>query len=62
MTIAAFQLPASEVRPTPIPMDAPVPNPLPRLLAGEDLPIEDSRHLFERLVLGRLSPPRLPEC
>src|SRR6478735_2714375 len=56
MTIAAFQLPASEVRATPIPMDAPVPNPLPRLLAGEDLPIEDSRHLFERLVLGRLEP------
>ncbi len=56
MTIAAFQLPASEVRPAPTPMDAPVPNPLPRLLAGEDLPIEDSRHLFERLVLGRLEP------
>lgn len=34
----------------------PVPNPLPRLLAGEDLPSGDSQHLFERLVLGRLEP------
>ena len=34
----------------------PVANPLPKLLAGEDLPIDDSEHLFERLVLGRLEP------
>ncbi len=34
----------------------PVPNPLPKLLSGEDLPIDDSAHLFERLVLGRLEP------
>jgi anthranilate phosphoribosyltransferase len=34
----------------------PVPNPLPKLLTGEDLPMEDSEHLFERLVLGRLEP------
>jgi len=34
----------------------PVPNPLPKLLSGEDLPVEDSRHLFERLVLGKLEP------
>ncbi|HVH37161.1 MAG TPA: anthranilate phosphoribosyltransferase [Sphingomicrobium sp.] len=34
----------------------PVPNPLPRLLGGEDLPIDDAEHLFERLVLGRLEP------
>ena len=34
----------------------PVPNPLPRLLAGEDLTIEDSEHLFERLVIGKLEP------
>jgi len=34
----------------------PVANPLPKLLVGEDLPIEDSAHLFERLVLGRLEP------
>jgi anthranilate phosphoribosyltransferase len=33
-----------------------VPNPLPKLLSGEDLPITDSEHLFERLVLGRLEP------
>ena len=31
-------------------------NPLPKLLSGEDLPTEDSRHLFERLVLGKLEP------
>jgi anthranilate phosphoribosyltransferase len=34
----------------------PVPNPLPKLLVGEDLPVEDSEHLFERLVLGKLEP------
>ena len=34
----------------------PVPNPLPRLLSGQDLPIEDAEHLFERLVLGKLEP------
>lgn len=34
----------------------PVPNPLPRLLSGEDLPIEDAEHLFGRLVLGKLEP------
>lgn len=34
----------------------PVPNPLPRLLSGEDLTEEESQHLFERLVLGRLEP------
>jgi anthranilate phosphoribosyltransferase len=34
----------------------PVPNPLPRLLGGEDLPSEDAEHLFERLVLGKLEP------
>ena len=41
------------------PADTPVPNPLPRLLAGEDLTADDSEHLFERLVLGRLDPERL---
>jgi anthranilate phosphoribosyltransferase len=35
---------------------SPVPNPLPRLLAGEDLPREDAEHLFERLVVGKLEP------
>lgn len=34
----------------------PVPNPLPRLLSGEDLPIDDAEHLFERLVVGKLEP------
>jgi anthranilate phosphoribosyltransferase len=34
----------------------PVPNPLPKLLSGEDLPIEESEHLFDRLVLGKLEP------
>ena len=34
----------------------PVPNPLPRLLVGEDLPSDDAEHLFERLVLGKLEP------
>jgi anthranilate phosphoribosyltransferase len=32
----------------------PVPNPLPRLLSGGDLSADDSEHLFERLVLGKL--------
>ena len=35
--------------------DRPVPNPMPGLLGGEDLSEEDSRHLFERLVLGRVA-------
>src|SRR5689334_14384368 len=39
-----------------LPADVPVANPLPKLLTGEDLPIEDSQHLFGRLVLGRLEP------
>jgi anthranilate phosphoribosyltransferase len=34
----------------------PVPNPLPRLLNGEDLSADDSEHLFDRLVLGKLEP------
>lgn len=34
----------------------PVPNPLPKLLSGEDLPMDDAEHLFERLVLGKLEP------
>lgn len=40
-----------------VPADhGPVPNPLPKLLAGENLPEEDAEHLFERLVLGKLEP------
>ena len=42
--------------PSPADHSTPVPNPLPRLLAGEDLTSEDSEHLFERLVLGKLEP------
>ena len=38
------------------PLDLPVPNPLPSLLSGDDLSSDDSQHLFERLVLGRLEP------
>lgn len=34
----------------------PVPNPLPRLLSGQDLSVDEALHLFERLVLGRLQP------
>jgi anthranilate phosphoribosyltransferase len=34
----------------------PVANPLPKLLSGEDLTSEESEHLFERLVLGKLEP------
>lgn len=40
----------------PVADAGPVPNPLPRLLSGEDLRSEDAEHLFERLVLGRLEP------
>jgi anthranilate phosphoribosyltransferase len=49
--------PAATPAPQHLPADlGPVPNPLPKLLSGEDLPIEDAEHLFERLVLGRLEP------
>ena len=41
---------------TPLPDLGPVPNPLPKLLTGEDLPSADAQHLFERLVLGKLEP------
>ena len=47
--IVAFPAPA-------IPFSTPVPNPLPKLLNGEDLSRDDSEHLFERLVLGKLEP------
>ena len=48
----------AEARPGPAAahVSRPVPNPLPRLLAGEDLTSDDSEHLFERLVLGKLEP------
>ncbi len=53
MTFASSQ---AAIRPSAEPADVPVPNPLPKLLMGEDLPIDDAEHLFERLVLGRLEP------
>jgi anthranilate phosphoribosyltransferase len=56
MTLIALRTAAPEPHASTLPIDAPVPNPLPKLLTGEDLPIEDSEHLFERLVLGRLEP------
>ncbi|MBA3667815.1 MAG: anthranilate phosphoribosyltransferase [Sphingomonas sp.] len=43
---------------TPLPLEdhGPVPNPLPKLLAGEDLTSDEAEHLFERLVIGKLEP------
>jgi anthranilate phosphoribosyltransferase len=42
---------------TAAPQDrGPVPNPLPKLLSGNDLSMAESEHLFERLVLGKLEP------
>ncbi|WP_118857681.1 anthranilate phosphoribosyltransferase [Sphingomonas mesophila] len=55
-------LAAAATQPAPAPIandvivDRPVPNPLPGLLGGQDLSEDNSRHLFERLVLGRLEP------
>ena len=52
MSQPALQPPAPSV-----PIDlGPVPNPLPKLLGGEDLTADEAGHLFERLVLGRLEP------
>ena len=57
MTITAIRSATADVAAQPaLPADVPVPNPLPKLLSGEDLPIDDAQHLFERLVLGRLEP------
>ena len=56
MTIATLRTDPADASTAAQPLDVPVPNPLPRLLGGEDLSIEDSQHLFERLVLGRLEP------
>ncbi len=56
MNIVTLRADPSELPPVAALPDVPVPNPLPRLLTGEDLPIDDAQHLFERLVLGRLEP------
>ncbi len=56
MTIATLRAQVAEPGPIAQTTDVPVPNPLPRLLEGENLSSEDSQHLFERLVLGRLDP------
>jgi anthranilate phosphoribosyltransferase len=49
--------PAAAPAPQHLPADlGPVPNPLPKLLCGEDLQTDDAEHLFERLVLGKLEP------
>jgi anthranilate phosphoribosyltransferase len=40
----------------PVTDAGPVPNPLPNLLAGQDLDADEAEHLFERLVLGKLQP------
>jgi len=47
---------AAQTKAADQPASSPVPNPLPRLLTGEDLPIRDAEHLFERLVIGKLEP------
>ncbi|MFL6763648.1 MAG: anthranilate phosphoribosyltransferase [Sphingomicrobium sp.] len=56
MTIATLVAEPAPLDHSALPADVPVLNPLPKLLAGEDLSIDDSQHLFERLVLGRLQP------
>lgn len=56
MSIVTLRAKTFQTDAATLPADVPVPNPLPKLLAGEDLPIDDAEHLFERLVLGRLEP------
>ena len=56
MTVTALLAQTAAPAAAHLPVDVPVPNPLPKLLAGEDLVSEESEHLFERLVLGRLEP------
>ena len=54
--LTAVQSRQSDTRAVPDQPSLPVPNPLPKLLAGEDLPSDDAEHLFERLVIGKLEP------
>jgi anthranilate phosphoribosyltransferase len=56
MTIATLLAEPTASEAAHLPADVPVPNPLPKLLAGDDLSQDESEHLFERLVLGRLEP------
>src|SRR4051812_49744450 len=56
MSIATIVADNPDLSSLAFPPDVPVPNPLPKLLAGEDLSSAESEHLFERLVLGRLEP------
>ena len=56
MTIATLLADNAVPADTHLPVDVPVPTPLPKLLAGDDLDAAGSEHLFERLVLGRLEP------
>ena len=51
-SVQAGEVPAAH----PVVDQGPVPNPLPKLLVGEDLTVVESEHLFERLVLGKLEP------
>lgn len=51
--LADAPAPALDVAPAD---HGPVPNPLPRLLDGNDLSVDDAEHLFERLVIGKLEP------
>ena len=56
---------ANDITAAPNPADLPDHgpfNPLPKLLSGEDLTIDDSEHLFERLVLGKLEPAKSAGC
>ena len=53
--IATFDR-AETAAPARAAFDGRSPTRLPKLLTGEDLPIDDSEHLFERLVLGKLEP------
>lgn len=54
MTNLALRIDAPS--PAALALSTPVPNPLPHLLAGEDLSAEEAEHLFERLVIGKLEP------
>jgi anthranilate phosphoribosyltransferase len=56
MTLIATLAKAEPILPAAPQDRGPVPNPLPKLLSGDDLSMAESEHLFERLVLGKLEP------